>query len=158
VRASWRARLLAWRPLRFPFLLAERAIAPWDLTGLLSSRERLLRHVIAAHHDGEQLIYDLEILASHDGALEELRERARRIVTNEDTRAAWLRDLTVFEGYHEEVLRLVEEALAQPARSEDPDISFLAYLEWCARQPETPAATWEAWTDGRFTVSEGIAC
>jgi len=36
VRATWRARLLHFRPLRFPFLVAERAIAPFDLSGLAS--------------------------------------------------------------------------------------------------------------------------
>lgn len=33
VRSTWRARLLAFRPLRFPFLVAERAIAPFDFSG-----------------------------------------------------------------------------------------------------------------------------
>jgi hypothetical protein len=161
VRSSWRARLLAWRPLRFPFLLAERAIAPWDLTGLWSSRERLLRHVLGAHHDGLQLVYDLEILGCHAGALEELRDRARAIVERDDDRSRWLRDLTVFEGYHEEVLEAVEATLAgrslvDDATAADPDVSFAAYLSWCARQPATPEATWRAWQLGRFTAAEGI--
>src|SRR5262245_55908049 len=41
VRDTWRARLLENRALRFPFLVAERAIAPLDFTGLASSRERI---------------------------------------------------------------------------------------------------------------------
>src|SRR5262245_63462880 len=45
VRATLRARLLHYRPLRFPFLLAERAVTPWDLSGLLSSKEQVFRHL-----------------------------------------------------------------------------------------------------------------
>jgi hypothetical protein len=29
----------------------------------------------------------------------------------------------------------------------DPDISLSGYLEWCAAQPSTPAATWRRWRD-----------
>src|SRR5262245_44929495 len=72
VRATWRARLLEVRPLRFPFLLAERAVAPWDLSGLLSSKERVFCHLLGAHHDEHQFAYDLEMLAVHPGALAEL--------------------------------------------------------------------------------------
>ncbi len=142
VRKTLRARLLEPRPMRFPFLLRERAIAPLDFSGLASSRERVLRHLLAAHHDGNQFAYDLEMLALHPGALEELRERAGAIVTGADPRAAWLRDLCVYESYHEDLLAAVEAALetgvALPAHeADDPDISFLAYLRWCARQPRT---------------------
>jgi hypothetical protein len=159
VRPTWRARVLRRRPLRLPFLLAERAIAPWDLTGLLSPPERILRHLLAAHHDGAQAAYDLEILSAHEGRLEELRERARAIVEQDTPRARWLRDLTVFERYHEELLALVERRLAgEPvlslAAAADPDISFAAYVDWCARQPATPEATWRAWREGRFRLGE----
>jgi hypothetical protein len=143
VRDSWRARLLAWRPLRFPFLVAERAIAPLDMSGLASSRERLIRHILGAHHEGAQLVYDLEILAVHPGALEELLERVRAIVDGSDPRSEWLRDLCVFERYHELVLERTERALAGDFMFtdddlRDPDISLRAYLEWCAQQPAAP--------------------
>jgi hypothetical protein len=146
VRGTWRARLLRRRPLRLPFLLAERAVAPLDLSGLLSSRERILRHLLGAHHDQHQFAYDLQMLSLDEGALDELVERARAVVSGADPRAGWLRDLTVFEGYHESLLAAAERALRgeltlPEAEAADPDISFLAYLDWCAARPPTPRAT-----------------
>jgi hypothetical protein len=162
VRPTWRARALRWRALRLPFLLAERAVAPLDLSGLVSSRERILRHLLAAHHDGQQFAYDLQMLSIDPGALDELVARARAVVSGEDPRAAWLRDLVVFEGYHESLLAAAEKARAgalsppEPDAS-DPDISFLAYLGWCSAQPATPRATWDAIRRRAFTLPAGVA-
>ena len=80
VRSTWRARLLRWRPLRFPFLLWERAIAPLDHSGLAQPSWRMIRHLLAAHHDANQFAYDLEILRARPGALEALREEAEQVV------------------------------------------------------------------------------
>ena len=143
VRPTWRARLLAWRPLRFPFLMAERAIAPWDMSGLLSSPERIVRHLLGAHHDVDQYVYDLEMLRLHAGWTEELRQRLDRLLERPD---GWLRDLCVYDGYHEELdSGLQRWEAGEIELSEDPDISFTAYLRWCAAQPATPAATLAAW-------------
>lgn len=153
VRPTWRARLMHLRPLRFPFLLAERAVFPLDLSGLASAPERLVSHLLGAHHDGNQLSYDLRILACDPGRLEEVRARAAAVVERDTPRSRWLRDLVVFDGYHESLLRAVERALAgdfalPDDESRDPDIAFDAYLRWCAAQPETPQATWRAWRRG----------
>lgn len=162
VRPTWRARLLHHRPLRFPFLMRERAIAPLDYSGLASPPERVLRHLLGAHHDGWQLVYDLELLAAaHPGWLERVRDAARAVVDGSDPRAEWLRDLCVFEGYHEQLLACVERALdgdlELDARSaSDPDITFGAYLAWCARQPETPAETLALWLAGRYSIAHGV--
>jgi hypothetical protein len=158
VRSTWRAQLLQFRPLRFPFLLAEGAVTPWDLTGLLSSRERMIRHLLGAHHDDHQFVYDLELLACYPGALEELHHRARTVVEQRDARSDWLRDLTVFERYHDNLLAAVERALdgdfsLPPGQADDPDISFSAYLRWCARQPSCPADTWQALSQGELVLS-----
>ena len=165
VRPTLRARLLHLRPIRFPFLLRERAVAPLDFSGLMSSRERIIRHLLGAHHDGNQFVYDLSLLACHDRgekneALRELLLRARAVVSGEDPRAEWLRDLVVFERYHEELVRAAEAALAGRLRIEEPDasnpdITFEAYLGWCARQPATPEATWAAKRSGRWTPTQG---
>ena len=65
----------------------------------------------------------------------------------------WLRDLCVYEGYHEQLLAAVEQAVAgqpllSPAEADDPDISFVAYMGWCAQQPaslrESLAEVWRA--------------
>lgn len=161
VRATWRARLLHARPLRFPFLLRERAIAPLDYSGLASPPERVLRHLLGAHHDGFQLVYDLELLAAaHPGWLERARDAARRVVDGSDPRAEWLRDLCVFEGYHEQLLDTLERALrgelALPERdAADPDVTFGAYLAWCARQPATPEETLALWLRGAYSIADG---
>lgn len=160
-RPTWRARVLDYRPLRFPFLLAEKAVAPHDFSGLLSDRERVLRHLLGAHHEGAQFVYDLEMLSVDDGAIDELVRRARDVVERDTPRTRWLRDLTVYEGYHESLLAAAERAARGeyefPAeRADDPDTRFVAYLAWCARQPPTYEATIAAWREGRFTIADGL--
>jgi hypothetical protein len=160
VRGTYRARLLAFRPLRFPFLLRERAVAPLDFSGLLSDRERVIRHLLGAHHDANQFAYDLEMLALEPGALEELHVRVKRVLEEDTPRTRFLRDLVVYERYHELLEDAVRRACAGDfgltgAERRDPDISFAAYLAWCARQPSTPEATWEALRSGRYDLAEG---
>jgi len=137
-RGTWRARLFAYRPIRFPFLVAERAVAPFDLSGLASPPDRIIRHVVAAHHDGVQVAYDLELLALWPGKLAELRAALADVALHDSARSRWLRDLVVFEGYHESVLALVDaalrgEAILDAAQARDPDLSLVAYLDWCAQ-------------------------
>lgn len=154
VRDSWRARWLERKVLRLPFLMMERAVNPLDFTGLRSAPERLISHLIGAHHDANQFVFDLELMSGH-GQLEVLRERVRKIVDGSDPRAAWLRDLVVFEGYHEQLAAAVERAIARGPElsddeAEDPDLSLRGAMRWCARQPATPAATLAAWRAGTF--------
>ena len=161
VRPTLRARLLSNRKLRFPFLLAERAVAPLDMTGLASSRERTLRHLLGAYHDRQQFAYDLELLACNPGALEELHRRVSEVVAHDTPRSRWLRDLTVFDRYHERLLEAVEAALEgrlqlDAGEANDPYISFGAYIAWCAAQPESPQATLHAWLAGRFDFEHGL--
>lgn len=160
VRPTLRARLLQYRPLRFPFLLAERAVAPFDFSGLASPPERILSHLVGAHHDRNQFAYDLELLSVYPGWLERVREAAAAVVASDGPRARWLRDLTVFEGYHEDLVDAVERAIEgrlrlDPDEADDPDISFLAYLRWCARQPATPAETFAAALRGELSFEAG---
>jgi len=156
VRPTWRARLLAPRPLRFPFLLAERAIAPLDFSGLASSRERVIRHLLGAHHDGVQFLYDMQLLSMHEGALEELLARTRDVVEGRDPRAEWLRDLCVFERYHEELLQTLEAFMQRssiaPEVANDPDITLTAYLAWCAAAPTSMAEMLRRLRDGSFDL------
>jgi len=160
VRRTWRARALEPRPMRFPFLLREQAVAPLDFSGLASSRERILRHLLGAHHDGNQFVYDLELLTIHPGALEELRDRARAVVDGTDPRAAWLRDLCVYESYHEHLLEVVEAVLARGSvlselsdrEARDPDITLSAYLRWCAEQPADLMGAIRAFRAGAFAA------
>lgn len=160
VRDDRWARRLEKRWFRFPFLLREGSVRPWDLSGLLSTPEKLMTHLLGTHHDGLQFVYDLQILSAYPGTLEELRERARAVVEHDDARSRWLRNLCVYERYHETLLDVVESAVRDgialpPQLADDPDISFLAYLRWCALQPATPRAAWRAWRAGRLTFAPG---
>lgn len=160
-RRTWRARLFHARPLRFPFLLAERAVHPLDFSGLASSPERVVRHLLGAHHDGVQFHYDLELLTLDPARLLEVRDEARAIVDGTHPRGEYLRDLVVYERYHENLLVAVEAFLAgdlkvPPAQQDDPDIVFAAYLRWCARQPATATETWKAFREGRYSIDGGI--
>ncbi|HHH29931.1 MAG TPA: hypothetical protein ENK57_16515 [Polyangiaceae bacterium] len=158
VRRTWRARILAPRPLRFPFLLAERAVAPWDFSGLFSSSDRVVRHLLGAHHDGVQFVYDFELLAVDRDAVRRVRDEAAAVVDGRHPRTAWLRDLVVYDRYHENLLEAAEAALSgelelEPEQRDDPDLSLFGYLRWCARQPATPEDTLAAWRRGTFTLS-----
>ena len=161
VRPNWRARLLDNRLLRFPFLVWERAIAPFDHTGLGVPSWRLVRHLLAAHHDGNQFAYDLEILRAEPERLEELRRQAREIVERDTRRGRWLKDLVVYERYHQNLLEAVETvqggaSLLEQEEALDPDIGFQAAMGWCLAQPETPGETWKAWRAGAFPRSMSV--
>lgn len=160
VRPTWRARLLHWRPARFIPLLWEGAISPWDMTGLLSSRERMTRHLLGAHHDGDQFVYDLQILACYPGALDDVMQRAQRVLSVDDRRSRWLQDLCVHERYHDNLLASVKRAIAGdfgvPAgQANDPDITFTAWLQWCCNQPSTPEQTRTLWRNGGWSLGDG---
>ncbi len=149
VRRTWRARVLALRAVRLPVLLLEGAVAPFNPTGLASTPERITRHLLAAHHDGPQLLYDLELLALFPGALTRLRALAAAVVDGVHPRARYLRDLCVFEGYHEELLAAVDDALAGRAPLvDDPDLTFRAFLAWCRSQPSGAAQVLHAAREG----------
>jgi len=148
VRNTRRARLFQNRAFRLPALLATRAVAPMDYTGLASSADRLIGHILKAHHDGIDFIYDLEILACHPGGLETLVERTRSIVDGSNPKSEFYRDLVVYEGYHEGLLEVAEGALERglelrPEDLDDPDRSFLAMIRWAASEPDTPEAWFE---------------
>ncbi|MCA9641159.1 MAG: hypothetical protein H6718_09025 [Polyangiaceae bacterium] len=155
VRSNWRARALEWRPLRFPFLLREKAVAPLDFSGLVSSPERIISHLLGAHHDGAQFAYDLELLRLTPGGLERAFEATLTVTQVDSPRSRWLRDLVVYEGYHERLEEALRDALTDgislpPEQANDPDVAFGAYLRWCAKQPATPQETYAAWRRGEL--------
>lgn len=151
-RRTTAARLLRHRPLRMPFLLGRR-VNPLDHLGLGSSTAHLQRHLLGAFHPGQGAHYDLEILAAEPGALEALRDALRTVVDGTHPQAGFLRDLCVYDGYHEGLLDLVERFLAgHRDPSEHPDVTLRAFLAWCAAQPGTPAATLAAWRTGTWSL------
>jgi len=155
VRGTWRARLFRHRLARFPFLVWEKAIDPLDFTGLAGRPERKLPHLLGAYHPGENAIYDLECLSWNDEALRKLRTLVAEVVEGKSRRAEFLRDLTVYEGYHERLLGLVDRALAgdySPREGEEdhPDRTLRGFIRWCAAQPETPEETFSAFLRGQI--------
>jgi hypothetical protein len=154
-RTGWRARLLAWRPIRAPFLIWERAIAPLDHSGLGVAPKRIVAHLLAAHHDRVQFAYDLSMLKATPALLEDVRDRAAATATGATERDRWLQDLTVFQGYHESLRQAADsvirgESILSEGERADPDIAFEAYITWCLAQPKTPRETWRAWRRGLF--------
>jgi len=161
IRKGWRAALFQYRPIRFPFLLWERSIAPLDLTGLVSRPDRIVCHLLGTHHEGDQFVYDLELLSAVPEEIVRLESMAEQIVNTDNRRTRWLRDLVVFEGYHEELLREVKRwrGGANPLTKEqknDADITLQGFLSWCVRQPKTPGETWRLWRLGSYSVGRGL--
>jgi len=162
VRKNWRVRLFESRPVRFPFLLAARAVHPLDLTGLASSPDDLINHLIGTHHDENQFVFDLEILRCYPGQLERLQRIVHELIAHDDRRSRWLRDLCVYENYHENLREAVDRAVAEGIRhndteATDPDLTFEGYMSWCAAQPATPAETIAALRSGRFSLGPEAA-
>ncbi len=152
VRDTPGARRMDRRLIRIPAVLRARAINPADQIGLGSSTRHVIRHVLAAYHPGDNLLYDLAILDAEPGALAMLRARAAAIIDGTDPHAESLRDLAVYEGYHEKLLATVEtwmDAGRTDQRQVHPDTTLPAFLAWCAAQPATPAQTLRAIAAGR---------
>ncbi len=154
-RKTLRARLLNPRLFRLPPLLAEGAVAPWDLTGLLSSPDRITRHLLAAN----QFVFDLQLLASHPGRLEALIDEVEKVVAGQHPRGEWLRDLTVYSGYHESLLEAARGASqgdfkVNERKLNDPDLTLTGLLRWCARAPTSPRQSLTAWRRSEFHSGE----
>lgn len=158
VRKTRRARLLENRTVRAPFLLWEGSVIPLDTTGLVVSPKRVIRHLLGTHHDGAQFVYDLELLSTHPGALEEVERRTRAIIEGREPRAEWLRDLCVYENYHEALLDAVVRARQGALETQkDPDISFFAWLRWASAQPASPGELARGWVRGTFRPAAAFA-
>ncbi|MFT5586823.1 MAG: hypothetical protein ACI9VR_004425, partial [Cognaticolwellia sp.] len=130
-----------------------------DMTGLASSTQRLLQHLMAAHHDGLQFVYDLEILSLEPTGLAQLRSRLQALETH-TKRAEWLSDLCAYQHYHRDLglglARFQQNPESMLSSTSDPDLSLRALLRWCLAQPESPAATWRAWRTGRYHLQHGL--
>lgn len=155
VRSTRRARVFRHRPVRSPFLFGGRRVNPLDHTGLGSTTEHVVRHLLGAHHDRLDFHYDLQLVAHEPGVLEGLRDRLRGIVDGTAPDAAFLKDLCVYEGYHEALLDGVEAWLAGEVALDhgDPDATLTAFLEWCARQPDGARATLRSAARGELSFA-----
>jgi hypothetical protein len=153
-------RLLEQHVVRAPFLLLEGSVVPHDLSGLRSKSSTLQRHLLGTYHAGNEANYDLEILAARDPqALVTLREACIAVVDGRHPRARRWRSLCVYAGAHEELLAQIDRALRGEflgRTRDDPDVSFFAFLRFCARQPADPNTTAAAWQTGRYHLEKGL--
>jgi hypothetical protein len=143
IRPTARARWFAARPLRSPWLFLGRRVNPLDHTGLASSTEHVVRHLLGAHHDRQDFLYDLQLFAHEPGALQDLRDRVASIVDGTAPDAEFLKDLCVYEGYHEALLAGIDAWLDGEVTldHDDPDATLTGLLAWCRRQPDGARAT-----------------
>lgn len=154
VRRTPGARRLENRLLRIPAVLRARAVNPLDQVGLGSSAEHIQRHLVGTYHPGDNALYDLQVL-DVDGAIPALRELVASVVDGTHPRAEALRDLCVYEGYHERLLTMVDRWLTEGPtgfQAAHPDTTLRAFMAWCARQPEGPLATARAAARGEWSL------
>ena len=158
------ARLLEQRWIRFPFLLREGSVVPWDLSGLLSTPERLMTHLLGTHHDGLQFVYDMRdadarIRArSRSCAIARARwssttRRARAGCATCASTSATTRRCSRWSSARCTRRR---HAAARPRPTIRTSRSSPT-CDWCALQPATPRETWRAWRAGRFTFAPARA-
>lgn len=155
VRTTPGAKRLQNRLFRGPAVFRARAVNPLDQVGLGSSTPHIIRHLIGAYHPGDNALYDLQILDVEPGAIEALRERVAAVVDGTDPDSELLRDLCVYEGYHERLLEMVDRWIAlgpDGAHITHPDTTLRAFMAWCASAPPSPAATWRAMRSGSFSL------
>lgn len=155
-RTNLRARILARRPIRAPFLIGSRTIRPWDLTGFASSPQFLRRHLVGTYHPGDNALYDLALLRSFPGELEKLQDQVAEAVAGESLRGRWLQDLCVYEGYHAHLSELVDQALAgdldAKATNISSDATLAGYVDFLLSQPKDFTAAWGAIRRGEFKM------
>ncbi len=164
VRETRRARVFRWRPARAVFLFDVLGLSggprvnPLDHTGLGSSVDHVIRHLLGAHHDADDFHFDLALIAHEPGVLESLRDRVQRIVDESDPDAVFLKDLCVYEGYHEALLSGIDAWLAGDLELDgtNPDATLTAFLRWCAAQPDSLRATLRLARQGRLDFSPRI--
>ncbi len=156
MRDTPRARWLSSRLLRLPFLVREGLIHPFELTGLATPPRTLRAHVVGTYHPGDNALYDLSLLAAHEGELDRLLEEVGDIVSGAHPRGIWLADLCVYEGYHDHLLGLVERSLTGDLEPVDPnvpsDASLRGFVCFLCSQPRTPREALAALARGELRL------
>ncbi len=156
VRDTWRAKLWENRVIRVPFLIMEGALnGNYDSTGLGITVDRKMKHLVGAFHPEDNYIYDLALVASYPGKMEQLRRQVIEVLENDNDRTRFLKDLVVYEDYHERLLRAIDRvssgdwSMVDPAKENNPDTSIANFAKWCLKQPKTPAETLQALLQGK---------
>lgn len=140
VRDTRRARLLQYRVLRVPVVLALRVVNPFDLVGLGTDPAWLVRHIAGTYHPGDNAVYDVALLTAYPEHLDALSARVRAIRDESHPRARLYKDVCVYAGYHDRLLELIDrfragEPVAPAALPSDATLP--GFVEWMCRQPPT---------------------
>lgn len=111
-------------------------------TGLLATRETVIRHVLSVFHEDSMLTYDLQLLQTHQGGLAELQERARTVARNDTLMARLLAGMVGGRGYHARVVELARAAERFEYPDEPPDSRFgtlVGFARYCLTLPDWPS-------------------
>lgn len=154
VRATTGAKRLQNRLVRGVAVFRGRVVNPLDQIGLGSSDAHVTRHLLGAYHPGDNALYDLYLLHTTPGAIDALADAVQAVVDGTHPHAEHLRDLCVYEGYHERLLGMVRrwQAEGPPADpSMHPDTTLPGFMGWCAAQPDGLGPVLRAWWAGELT-------
>ncbi len=156
VRDTFLAKMLQNKALRTPVLFAWGATGPrLDITGLAVPVDYKVRHLIGAYHPGDNAVYDLQYVDCFPGKLEELRDWVVKVLDEDTPGHRFVKDLNIYEHYHERLLWQVQEALegrfsVAAENAHNPDTSTTVHVRWCLNAPATPEETAEAIAQGTY--------
>jgi hypothetical protein len=83
-----------------------------DPVGLFLDRDTIIHHVLQSTH--RHPVYDMQLLAAHEGGLEELARRIARVNEGTDEAQAQLEVLVEDPEYHQRLQKQVTEFIASP--------------------------------------------
>ncbi|MCB9595955.1 MAG: hypothetical protein H6719_24760 [Sandaracinaceae bacterium] len=111
-------------------------------TGLRQRPDQIIGHVLSVYHEDAFLGYDLQLLQSHPGGLDRLRERATEVAEGRTRWSGYLETLTSWPGYHARLVELADEAEAfrypDPLDLDPRFASLVGFATWCATLPDWP--------------------
>lgn len=141
-RERSRNTLMGQVPVRVPLQILYNPRQLVTDTGISQRPEQIVRHLLSVYHEDAFLGYDLQLLHSHPGGLELLRDEAAKVVEGRTGWAPYLRKLVSWPEYHARLVELAEAA----QRFEYPDpldidprfASLVGFAKFCCSMPNWP--------------------
>jgi hypothetical protein len=140
-RQTNRRTLLGQVPLRVPLQLLYCPSQARVGTGLSASCQSIVRHLLSAFHDDAVITYDLQLLQTHEGGLEQLAHAADAVATCRHPLWWPLSQVVGGLGYHAHLVDLATQARSfrYPTVCADPRFSSLVgFAEFCLTLPDWP--------------------